>query len=445
MIKATKAVFEYLHGMAFHRMLLMPSVFIILLITIGIIAPEIMLGALLWVIVTLPITGPIGLMIWFVNAWFRYVRSLFLFNQEYTMYEIRIPGSIAKSPKAMEIIFRDINYDASITTFIDRWWKGGVRPVYSFELASIEGKLHFFVRTPKNVCEHLRLAIYAQYPEVEIYEVPDYTSGIEYDPEKMECVGREYRLLKQDAMPIKTYISYELDKIPSKSEQRTDPLSSVFETLADLGPGEQMWLQIITRENREKRRKPGTLFTMEPKAHAEAREEIETIYSHLIEETTPEGFKTKGKSLLRPDQKERVDALTNTLDQFDADVGIRLIYLAKKESYNPTRFGTSMKFIWKAFWSNNLNSLVGRSVLDTGVFDYPWQDFNQIRYRFISRRLLDAFRRRAFFSYPHKHRTFVMTPEELATIYHFPSEETKTPGLMRIESKKSEAPSNLPV
>ena len=40
---------------------------------------------------------------------------------------------------------------------------------------------------------------------------------------------------------------------------------------------------------------------------------------------------------------------------------------------------------------------------------------------------------------------FVLTTEELASLYHFPSSTAETPTLPRTDSKKAEAPANLPL
>ncbi len=436
MVKVVIAIFEYMHGMGFHRMLLMPTAFFTLLFTIGIITPQVMFGALLWIIVALPIIGLLGMLIWMVNSWLRYVRSDFLYKHEdeVVILEVKIPRNIMKSPKAMEIIFQEIIIDlAPTSTFIERWWKGGVLPQYSFELVSIEGKLHFYIFCEQGLHEFVRQAIYAQYPDVEIYEVPDYTSGIEYDPNKVEIMGREYVLKKSDALPIKTYKAYELDRDPSKMEQKADPLSSVFEALADIGPGEQVWLQIVITPAHEDH------------VRDEAHKMIKEIQMSIKDIRMDDGTIYKGMGKATPEQETQIKALSDTLDKPLYEVGIRWLYLAKKEAWRGNKFGSSLKFMWRAFNSETLNSIVQRSVYDHGNFDYPWQDWGGIRSHMFSRRILDAYRRRSFFEYPHKRRHAIMTPEELATIYHFPSEETKTPGLMRIESKKSIAPPNLPV
>jgi hypothetical protein len=62
------------------------------------------------------------------------------------------------------------------------------------------------------------------------------------------------------------------------------------------------------------------------------------------------------------------------------------------------------------------------------------------------RKLLDAYKNRGYFYNEFKRPHFVLNTEELATIFHFPAGGLATsPSFTRIGSKKSEAPSNLPI
>jgi hypothetical protein len=47
--------------------------------------------------------------------------------------------------------------------------------------------------------------------------------------------------------------------------------------------------------------------------------------------------------------------------------------------------------------------------------------------------------------HPSAEHVFVINSEELATLYHFPGEVAATPGIPRIDSVKSDAPTNLPI
>ncbi|OHB13689.1 MAG: hypothetical protein A2Y49_02110 [Candidatus Zambryskibacteria bacterium RIFCSPLOWO2_12_39_8] len=59
--------------------------------------------------------------------------------------------------------------------------------------------------------------------------------------------------------------------------------------------------------------------------------------------------------------------------------------------------------------------------------------------------MLDAYKRREYFFKPYKRKHFVLNTEELATLFHFPGQVSTTPTFTRIESKKAEAPANLPI
>ena len=100
--------------------------------------------------------------------------------------------------------------------------------------------------------------------------------------------------------------------------------------------------------------------------------------------------------------------------------------------------------MWNTFGSGSLNKFVPGNTWHV-YLDYPWQDFMGLRAAKFSRDVIDAYRRRSLFHAPYERPRFVLTTEELATIYHFPTEESKAPGIQRISSKKGEPPTNLPI
>ena len=78
-------------------------------------------------------------------------------------------------------------------------------------------------------------------------------------------------------------------------------------------------------------------------------------------------------------------------------------------------------------------------------FDYPWEDFRNIRKDYMKRKILAAYKNRSFFHPPYKKKHFVMSSEELATIFHLPGKAVETSSLNRVVSRKAEAPANLPI
>ena len=99
----------------------------------------------------------------------------------------------------------------------------------------------------------------------------------------------------------------------------------------------------------------------------------------------------------------------------------------------------------RQFSANNRN---GFKLGKFSSFQYPWQDFHNFRKRKIEKTMIDAYKRRSYFNFPHKHyrnKPFILTTEELATVFHFPGKVIATPTLSRVPSRKAEPPANLPV
>jgi len=222
-------------------------IFIIFLILGVALEPVLLTTVLTWVLILSPLWAPVTLIVIFWTWWVKYVRAGFIAKQKPVLLEIKIPRQLFKTPKAMEAVFAALQLGPGETTFIGRWWNGKVRPWWSFEITSIEGKLHFYVWMWEPYRAFIESQLYAQYPNIELHEVEDYSSGLFSDPEKNAVFGMEFALDKPDAYPIKTYIDYELDQDAKKAEQVVDPLSGVLERIATMQPGEQMWIQVIIR------------------------------------------------------------------------------------------------------------------------------------------------------------------------------------------------------
>ena len=230
---------EYILDWGVSRALVLCTLFLATLVVVASQIPEFMLFLFSWLLGLAPLWLPYSLA---KNAWFNWVhyrKHLYISKRESVLLEVRIPREITKSPRAMELVFNNFYLTAGETTVIDRAWKGGTRPWWSFELASFGGEIHFYVWTWKNTRRFAEANIYAQYPGVEIFEVEDYASKFVYDPKIHMCWGSEYLYdPRGDEYPIKTYVDFELDKDP-KEELKIDPLATVFEMLASLKPHEQ--------------------------------------------------------------------------------------------------------------------------------------------------------------------------------------------------------------
>lgn len=405
-------------------------------------------GAFLFILKAIAFLAPIWLPILLTrhlwHAWIRYVQGEFIRSQEMVMIEIKIPRDIEKSPRAMELVFAGIHNIASGDgDFINRWYHGKVRPWWSFEVMSDGGRIHFYVWTRKFLREYTETQIYAEYPTVEIYEVEDYVKQFNFDPSRHGGWGCNFKLAKSDAFPIKSYIDYELDKDP-KEEFKIDPISHLFEFLSIIKPGEQVWYQFIIRSNKDTRRKKGTWFGEEDRWKAEAKEAIEKVKDDATPvEEDKEGKKRKGFMRLSPSDELKIKALERSLEKSPFDVGMRCMYVCNKDAFNPTRIG-GMLGVFKQFSSGHLNAIIPTGYMITG--GYPWESWFGAMDK-ARMALHDAFKARGWFYPPYNDVTphSVLTSEELATVYHFPSRSIQAPGLDRIAARKTEAPPNLPI
>lgn len=433
------------HYMGVPYWILTVGIFVLFLI-IGIaVYPPLLTAILTWVFIFSPIWAPLVLIAIWWGQWKKYIRAKFIASQTPVLLEIKVPRQIFKTPRAMEQVFSSLNFGPGETTFISRWWDGKVRPWLSFELVSIEGKIHFYVWVWKKHKTYVVSQFYAQYPDLEIQEVEDYSAGVHYDPNLVSVWGMEYALARPDPYPIKTYIDFELDQDAKKEEQIVDPLASVFERLSNLGPGEQLWVQIIVRQNKGAKIRT-TPWSPTKSWKDETQEEIDAIYEKAKPQTKDlvSGELTEGYPLLKPAEVSTIKALERSIDKPGFDAGIRAVYVTRPDAFNGDNIPTHIVGLWNSFASGHLNKFSPAPMWHVSI-DYPWQEIGGILARSYSHRILDAYHRRGMFHPPYERPRFVLTTEEMATIYHFPTGETKAPGIDRISSTKGEPPANLPV
>jgi len=167
--------------------------------------------------------------------------------------EIKIPQEVLKPMKAMEQVLAGFHGIHDVFTWREKWLQGEFQIAFSLEIASIEGEVHFFIRTAERFKDIIESNIYSQYPEAEISVVNDYTKSVPPNiPTKdWDVFGMDFVTTKEnDGYPIRTYKDFEEVKEP-KEEKRLDPLAGLLEGMATLGPGEHMWLQMIARPVRK--------------------------------------------------------------------------------------------------------------------------------------------------------------------------------------------------
>ncbi len=393
-----------------------------------------------FVIVTWPVWLPLFSVGLLFNTWISYKRRDWIKSQGSVLLEIKLPRDVDKSPAAMELVLNGL-FEPIVGLLSDVYLHGRVRDWFSLEIASLGGEVKFFIWALPKWKNIIESRIYAQYPGAEVLEAKDYALDVSYDPEKMSVWGVTTKLNKPDAYPIKTYIDYELDKGDKEPEAIVDPLTPVLEYLGSLKSGEQAWIQIMFQAHRREGLQDAYIFSR-PDWKAGIKQEIKNI----IEKEALIKADTGSQTLLAltRTQNETIAAIERNAGKLAYDVMIRIVYTAPLEVFDRIK-GLGLVGSMRQFGSQNLNGI--RPDWFSGI-DYPWNDFLDINRRENQRTLLDAYKRRSFFNVPYKHlngKPYVLTTEELATLFHLPGRVATTPTLAHLASKRAEPPANLPV
>jgi hypothetical protein len=360
------------------------------------------------------------------ESYLYYIRAKWLKENPWVLLEIKLPREVFKSPQAMELVITALQ-QPSAGTLIDQYIKGRTPACFSLEIASIGGKLHFYIWTPVFFRPIVESAIYSQYPEAEVHEAEDYARQINFGlpGSPWDLRGVEFQFTSADPYPIKTYVDYGLDKDP-KEEYKIDPLTSLLEFMGSLGPTHQIWTQLI--------------ITPAPKSWKDTVEaELKTLLKR--DKPTKPGEMNFGEFSLSSGEREKVKAVEKSLTKIAFNCGLRAIYVSRDGTGQiPIYVGMMTNF--KQFGSPNLNGF--KPNITTSI-DYPWQDFRKMRATRIKKTFYRNYVYRSYIYPPAGHKPMVMTTEELATLFHIPGQVATTPTLERIPSKRGEPPANLPV
>lgn len=386
------------------------------------------------------LTGPIWLPVLVGRfAMLRYIqmkRSYSNFQSKFVLLELRMPREVLKTPQAMETVLASLNVGPGEGTWWKKWWMGKTRPWWSLEMVSIDGNIRFFIYTREGMRRGTESFFYAQYPEIEIIEAKDYSRMREtWDTERFTMDAFEFKEGGRAPFPIKTYVDYGLDKPGTKVETTVDPLAQVLELLGSIGPGEQIWLQMIIRVAKNERFRGAK--NAKGKAYSikdEAAEEVEAIRTKTL---TPTGAPNPTEV-----QKERMASIERNMGKLLFDVGMRVIYSAPKGQGKG--MGGPLLNMWKPINSPSYNSIDPAPQWGAKYQDYPWEDMGGKRKQKDNHEASEFYRYRSFFHPPYRGHWMTMSTEELATIFHFPSSIVKTPSLERITSARSAPPANLP-
>jgi hypothetical protein len=393
----------------------------------------------------------------FKLIWMLHVNGHYGSKIKWVLLEIIPPRDIEKSPALMESIFSGFAGVMKSPTAVEEFLKGEFPTSFSLEMASIEGQVHFYVRTQAGFQNLVEAHFYAQYPGVEVVEVEDYTNLVPKTiPNKdWDLWGTDFVFVKPDLYPIKTYRFFE----ETVTGKMIDPLGGLIETMGKTGPGQYIWLQYIITPYSEKWYSTGqsTIDEFLGKEKKKTQGLLSMVFHDLMDvfmnigkgmftsEVTFGGAGETEKKVeqplefrLSPGQKKVLEALENNLGKQMFKTRMRHIYIGKRSVFSKQTGVSSFIGAIKQFNDFNLNSFKP----DDATKTYANYIMTEDRLRFRQRRILRRYRNRD--SDPQSTR-FMLSTEELATIFHIPDMAVTAPTLTRVAARRGGAPMNLPL
>lgn len=275
----------------------------------------------------------------------------------------------------------------------------------SFEIVGTRTGIYFLVICNKRYTDFIQNQIYAQYPTANISLVDDYAFGLDGLKPDMKVVSKEITLEKSFYLPIKTFVSFEVD-----------PLASITGSIAKLPENYQAWIQVVFRPISNSWQKTGKNYVDNQKNKLDSeghKVSLESGGSEELKEIERKNTKVGFQFLIR--------VITIGKDELEAQKVVDDIIASFKQFQTPHLNSLTLKPEQKSL-SDHLKKVLFRNRLE-----YKLSPLDKYFYRYL----------------PENNKTILNT-EELASVVHLPSISVETPNIAWSRSKKLPFPNNIP-
>lgn len=272
----------------------------------------------------------------------------------------------------------------------------------SFEVAVLKKRIGFYVWVPNYLKDFVEEQIYAQYPSVQISEVPDYTMNP--DVAYMTTLTTEMKFIGPDVLSIKTFQSFEVD-----------PLAAITATLAKFTDDEEAWIQLVVRPAADNWHRKSERYIANIKRGGGPK--MTGLLSVLW---TPPEVKDANPKPVEYDQTRAASAEAKS-QKLAFEVAVRVVYRGNVPAPQARLQMQSIVASYKQFNTTYLNGFTQKKV----VFD-PYE--------------LARYRARGY-----NGRGLLLNIEEMATLYHLPHTNVETPFILWAAAQTAEPPASLPI
>ena len=337
---------------------------------------------------------------------------------ELLYFLIRVPRGNEKQPLSAEQMFASLHGLLRETPEFQEH--------VSFEIASSEEGISFYVVMPQTIKEFVLGQIYSQYPDAEITQVSDYTSSL--PKEGSFLAAGDLAMTKQFFFPIKTFRDFEVD-----------PLAAITGSLSEMHHSGQVWWQVLFKPLPDRWQEAGHDFVAIERGE---KKKFEGMTVQLIIEDIIKKFKELGVDVLRgllfqdpkqeeekkEEKKEMALSKSETLKLIEGKL-TRLgfhcymrIIASHPEKHLADDYVRRVSAAFRQYAQVNLNS-----------FDYKLAVDAASELELYKKRVLPP------------ETAMILTTDEMASIFHFPNISVETPAINWSPAKHGEPPLNLPI
>ncbi|MBU2101264.1 hypothetical protein KKH05_00880 [Patescibacteria group bacterium] len=410
----------------------------------------------------------VPLIIFFVlKDWWRiYIVDKHIDSLEWVLLELNIPKENLRSIKAMDQVVAALHgtYTYGLRPS-EIWIEGKVEDWMSLEMVGFADGVHFYIRSLKKYRKLVEAAVFSQFPDSEIFEVEDYVNRIKDKPfENKDVFATDFKFVKDDVYPIRTYEYFE----DNQEENRMDPIGVITEIMSRLEANEALWIQLLIQPTgtewvEDGERKISELMGREDKSKSksvlsEVARDIGDVLKSLPTApiTAPEfGSGENGKEakiefkLRSPAEDSAMKAITNKMSKPAFNSILRFVYIDDRDEFTGENV-TSVLGAFRQYSDQNLNSL--RPNLATLTKKSQVGKINKAK-RLAERKkkmVINYINREmprpvTFpFTKELKLKTFILNTEEVASLFHMPTDFVKSKKTQTIQSKRGESPTDLP-
>lgn len=344
-------------------------------------------------------------------TWRNYQKAEVISQMESVLLILEIPKTNDKKELAAEQMFASLH--GILRDHNELRENGGIQEHLSFEFASVNGQIRFYVWVPKSLRSFVEGQVYSQYPTVQIREADE--DYVAHERQHNVIYTTDIVLTETDFLPIKSFQSFEVD-----------PLAGITGTLAKLeATGEEIWVQILARPVADDWHKQTSKWVADVRNGKSTSFKVGLSWvPQLLEalwkppEAGPGGSVTVKE--LSDRDKTRISEAETKATKLGYEVKIRIAYLGDS-TVNARQQMQAIVGTFKQFNSTNLNGFKASNAS-------------------FSKESLIPYRQRTFGS-----GGYILNIEELASVYHLPHTNVETPNIVWATSKTAEPPAKLPI